>query len=63
MSLATLSDIGTLFCVSANKPHICCPCNHVYYNYPLLVFYVSMDHFWVNTLLQISVVKPYYYYY
>ena len=38
MSLATLSDMGLMFCVSANKPHVCCFSNHVY-NDALLVFY------------------------
>ena len=38
MSLATLSDMGLLFCVFANKPHVCCFSNHVY-NDALLVFY------------------------
>ena len=38
MSLATLSDMGLMFCVFANKPHVCCFSNHVY-NDALLVFY------------------------
>ena len=38
MSLATLSDMGLMFCVSANKPHVCFLSNHVY-NDPHLVFY------------------------
>ena len=37
MSLATLSDMG-LFCVSANKLHVCCLSNRVH-NEPLLVFH------------------------
>ena len=38
MSLATLSDMGLMFCVSANMPHVCCLNNHAY-NSALLVFY------------------------
>ena len=38
MSLTTLSDMGLMFCVSANKSHVSCLINHVYNN-ALLVFY------------------------
>ena len=38
MSLATLSDMGLMFCVSANKPNVCCLSNYVY-NDALLVLY------------------------
>ena len=38
MSLATLSDMGLMFSVFANKLHVCCLSNHVY-NVPLLAFY------------------------
>ena len=41
MSLATLSDMGLVFCVSANMSHVCCLSNHVYNN-ALLVFYSGM---------------------
>ena len=38
MSLATLSYMGLIFCVFANKPQVCGLSNHVY-NDRLLVFY------------------------
>ena len=38
MSLSTLSDMELMFCVSANKPHVCFLSNHVC-NDTLLVFY------------------------
>ena len=38
MSLATLSDMGLMFCVFANKSHVSCFSNHVY-NDALLVLY------------------------
>ena len=37
MRLATLSDMGLMFCVFANKPHVCRLSNHAY-NDALLVF-------------------------
>ena len=40
MSLATLSVMGLMFCVFANKPHVCCLSNHEYMTH-FLYFSVS----------------------